>query len=374
VSVYGSGEVSASRAANPARAVARRSLPQRIPWLWYDLVVSRVPLPLWLLSLLPFLFTYGVGVILASTAGELTHFLRDWRWLLTAFAGPTVASLSLGYVPRGVKRFWASLRPWLADAEEEIAAFNAGIPSLLTRFFWLCAPPLIAFIAMWAVLGPIPGNWSYDYAHPEVFNFFVLLTALVNGYFVGAAFSMIGIGLGLLTRRISDTLDLKRGFILHGGKAALQPFSQLLWMTWTAFALPVIAIFGLSLATTVMPAGGSLRFYNIITLLLLGVMIAPSIVVPQLFMNRLLARQKARELQALRQELEEAASTPESADTPDILRRIQRQQYLLYQIQKTEAFAPTLVDARFVLQIGTSVTGILLANVVLRTVIARFLQ
>ena len=208
----------------------------------------------------------------------------------------------------------------------------------------------------------------------EVFNFFVLVTAFVNGYFFGAAFSMIGIGLGLLTRRISNTLDLKRGFILHGGKAALQPFSQLLWMTWTAFALPVIAIFGLALATTVMPAGGSLRFYNIITLLVLGALIAPSIVAPQLFMNRLLARQKARELQALRQELEEAASTPESADTPDILRRIQRQQYLLYQIQKTEAFAPTLVDARFVLQIGTSVTGILLANVVLRTVIARFLQ
>ena len=40
---------------------ARRSLAQRIPWLWHDLVVSRSRLPLWALSPLLFVFLYGAG-------------------------------------------------------------------------------------------------------------------------------------------------------------------------------------------------------------------------------------------------------------------------------------------------------------------------
>lgn len=108
--------------------------------------------------------------------------------------------------------------------------------------------------------------------------------------------------------------------------------------------------------------------------IIMGGIALPTLVLPQLLMNRLLAGEKARELQSLRSELQEAATPPHERDAFEVLQRMQRHQHLLHEIQEAKAFVPSLVDTRFALQIGTSMTGIVLANVVLRTVISRFLQ
>jgi len=50
---------------------------------------------------------------------------------------------------------------------------------------------------------------------------------------------------------------------------------------------------------------------------------------------------------------------------------LQRQQYLLFQLQEAKAFSQTLVDTRLFLQISTSITGIVLASILLRFLLVR---
>jgi len=47
-----------------------------------------------------------------------------------------------------------------------------------------------------------------------------------------------------------------------------------------------------------------------------------------------------------------------------------RTQVLLDQLQQARAFNPTLMDARFFIQVGTSMTGIMLANIFLRQLLS----
>ncbi len=346
--------------------LSSRSLAQRIPWLWYDSVVSRVPLPLWVLSLLLFAFLYAAGAAFATVDGVLPQFLRDYRWLVP-LGIPALTSFGAGYTPRALDRFWTGLRPWLANPTEELAVFQAGIRNQLTRFFWPTAVIMFVFSAQFGIFLDSPGNWARDYPRYAALRGATLLSAPFVAYFVAGIFSMIGFGLGSLVRRL-QALDLKRGFILQGGKALLRPFNDLLWVTWGSTLLIVLLV-----ALTSGVSGGPLELMGLLSFAVTMAVSLPLIVMPQLHMNRWLAHEKAQELLALRQELDEAASIPPTANAAEAVRYLVRHQHLLHQVQRVEAFSPTLVDARFVLQIGTSFTAILLANVALRTLLARVL-
>ena len=352
----------------PANVVPiRRSLAARIPWLWYDYVVSRVPLPLWALSLLLFAVLYGFALLLALIAGEVPQFVRDIRYLFMLLM-PAFGSFALGYIPRTMALLWAGIRPWLANTEEQIAALQTTTPDLLSRFFWPCVVIIGTVVVPYTIPGGDP--WARDYAHPGIIEKVSLLAAPFLIYFIGALFAIASIGLGLLAHRLSRAADFMRGFILHGGKAALQPFNALLWVVWGTFTLPFILMVVVLIAVD--PTSTD-ELADAVQYLVMVAMVVPTLVVPQLFINRLLAREKAEELRALRAELEEAAAPPQTRDTFEVLQRMQRHQHLLHEIQEMKAFVPTLVDTRFVIQIGTSFTAILLANVALRTILARML-
>ena len=104
--------------------------------------------------------------------------------------------------------------------------------------------------------------------------------------------------------------------------------------------------------------------------LLLLLAFLAAVFVPQLFMNRLLSREKAEEVSALRLELADATKLSDEAHTEEILRQILRHQHIASELGRAEAFAPTLIDTRFIVQIAVSVTAIFLANLLLRTILA----
>ncbi len=346
---------------------ARRSAYQRIPWLWYDYVVSRVPLPLWLLSVVFFAVLYVLGLVPAIIAGEVPQFVRDIRYLLLPPL-PTFGSFAIGYMPGALNRFWESIRPWLANSKEQIGALEAATPDLLSRFFWLGVLVMALVTAPYAIPGGDP--WARDYAHPNIIEKATLLNTPFLIYFGGALFSVASIGLSMFARQLGRAIEFKRGFILHGGKAALQPFNALLWTIWGTFTFPLILMIVVLVAADPTSTDEPL---DAVQFIVIGIMALPTLVLPQLFMNRLLAREKAGELLALSQELQEAATPPAERDTFEVLQRMQRHQHLLHEIQEAKAFTPTLVDTRFIFQIGTSFSAILLANVALRTVLARLL-
>ncbi|MBI4282710.1 MAG: hypothetical protein HY672_04420 [Chloroflexi bacterium] len=108
-----------------------------------------------------------------------------------------------------------------------------------------------------------------------------------------------------------------------------------------------------------------------IGVVLLGSNLAiPTLVLPQLFMNRWLARQKAEELQFLESELTEVASLPKTGDSLEALPRLLRHQHLVYQAQQVRSFTATLPDANFVINVATSVAVIVIADIGIRILFA----
>jgi hypothetical protein len=71
--------------------------------------------------------------------------------------------------------------------------------------------------------------------------------------------------------------------------------------------------------------------------------------------------------------VEHEAALPENANELTVLRSMHRFQVLLHDLQQVESFNPNFIDTRFVVQIALSVTAILLANVLLRTLLAGLL-
>jgi hypothetical protein len=86
-----------------------------------------------------------------------------------------------------------------------------------------------------------------------------------------------------------------------------------------------------------------------------------------------LVREKREEQSRVAAELAEERRLGSDAGELDVLRSIQRTQLLLDEQRRIEVFNPTLVDLRFGLQISISVAAIVIANVLLRTVLADLL-
>jgi len=87
-------------------------------------------------------------------------------------------------------------------------------------------------------------------------------------------------------------------------------------------------------------------------------------------MNGAIAREKDRELQHLRDEMDMAMLIEHDAKSAAVLHSLHRIQVLQFKLQRVEAFNPTLFDARFGIQISLSAyTAILIANILLRNVL-----
>lgn len=350
----------------PGAVRVQGTLAQRIPWFWHEYVVARTPLPLWALSIVFFGVLCGIVALSGLAAGELSSVIRDPTLWLTGAVPPATTSFAIGYAPRAMDRLWTSIQPWMTTSAEQMALFRAEMPKLLARFAWLGMLVLALATSPWVFVDQETGGFSFANLTmtPNV-----LMLALLPFwfYFVGIALAIATVGMGLLAHRMSRTLHFRREFILSGARTAFRPFNRLLWVIWLTVTFPLIAS---SVVTNPLLSDRSFHPIDALSFLSGLLIILPTIVVPQLFMNRLLAREKANEVQVLRQEVEEASDGPEAEDTIGVLRRIQRHQYLVYWLQRTESFSPTLVDTRFVLQIATSITGIVLANVILRAVLA----
>jgi hypothetical protein len=78
-------------------------------------------------------------------------------------------------------------------------------------------------------------------------------------------------------------------------------------------------------------------------------------------------------LQGLRDELAQVAALPEHAGADESIRRLLCHQQLRFEFRQAEAFAPTLIDVGFALQILLSVIATILANAVLHVPLAGLL-
>jgi len=348
-------------------AVARRyRVHQRIPWLWHDYVVTRTGVPLWLLCLLLFLLLHGWVVALAASAGHLSWWfllLGDLRWTILTVA-PAMGAFVLAYAPGALTRFWQNLRPWLANTEAEAAALEEATPKLVMRFFWPYFLTVTFFMGIFSFLGEDVG-WFRDYPDLGALRYVPLSTAPFVGYFVGGALALASSGLGMFAQSLRR-LDLREGFMVEGGKAVLQPLNQLLWTIWGIFTVPTIFI----MLTSAFDGSDAEVFGTAIGVTLF-VTLGATIIVPHFFINQWLAQEKTQEVRSLRRALREAADVPSGSHAEDILRQMHRYQDLSQRLQEARSFTPTLIDARLVIQVATSVVGIIAANVLLRALILR---
>jgi hypothetical protein len=341
----------------------RRGISQeRVAWFWTDSIVPRLPVPAWVAALLLFACLNAVGVMLASLHGELDTYIRDVRWPASYFAC-ALSGAYLAYLPREVARLWQPLQPWLVDPDAKLSKLKSEGPRVLASFFW----PSVAIWSIFAIYWTISNSYGDRY---ESANFTRTLNATYLSllvYFVGAASSIATIGMWRFVRLISRTLDFEAGKVQQG-KAALRPLARLLLFNWLFYL-----VLTLSATLTATPlSNNALRPED----LAVWVLITPYFILllhGQLALNGLLAQEKAVEVARLRHLVEHEAALPENANELTVLRSMHRFQVLLHDLQQAESFNPNFIDTRFVVQIALSVTAILLANVLLRTLLAGLL-
>lgn len=340
---------------------------RRLPWLWL-LFTQRVRLPLWLLSAGLFAVVYLAGILCAFAAGSVGAYVSDVRWYLIWTLLP-LSAFVVGYVPVALDRQLEAIRPWLASPDAEVDALRRDAPVYLARAYWWVFGVFALLLLPAFLLDPQQIPWLQDFPHPNVMRVFqvvIMACLLVEA----SAASIAVFGLGAFTYRIQKKLDLKRGFIQGPGKALFRPFSRLLLVVWACAVFPLPLIIG----TLAYMNNPNMTVTTIVSLQQDGGLVASlvifvlGIIVPHLLMNRLLAKEKAEELEALRAELETAATPPEDKTPLAYLGRIQRHQHLVHQLQTVEKFTPSLMDIAFMLEVGMSVGATLLE----KSVVSRF--
>ena len=98
---------------------------QSVPWLWHDMVATRLKLPFWAQSALLFTVLYAASAAVAWYSGVLWEFVCDRNWLIT-LGLVAFSAYVLGKTPLGVEKLWSHITPWLANSSEEIAAFSTA--------------------------------------------------------------------------------------------------------------------------------------------------------------------------------------------------------------------------------------------------------
>jgi hypothetical protein len=330
---------------------------QRIPWLWYELVVSRTAAPFWVPSAVLLALLLSGGLAIAAAGGYLIEAATEPRfWLNRAY--PALCSLAIGYAPEALQRLIANLQPWIAHPEQELAELRHDLSHDLGHFFWLGAVISAMLVVWFAFVDPADmqlGIGRDTYRHLQLFDL------LFYAYFCGSATPLVVWVVWLLTKRLRS-VELKPGFILNGGKPALSPFNQLLVVVWMTCVLPMVLIVLIGLVRGILDLG--VIVYSV------AFLCASLIIVffPQLQMNDWLRQLQSDELKRLRAQVNETGTVGEAGDLLAVQRALLRHHQPLYQIEQVRTASVTLIDMKFIVQIATSMSAILIANFVLRTV------
>ena len=333
------------------------SVLQRVPWLWHDMIATRVKLPIWLQATLLFCVLYAACAAAAFYAGVILEFLGDHNWSIT-LGLIAFSAYVMGKTPLGVEKIWSSITPWLANTNQEIAVFHEQTRKTLMRMFWPIALVLILVTLPFSFLTPSAQEGSAYELFDSRLN--TALIPLVM-YFLGGASALCTFGICAFTWRMNRDLVLKTGFIFKEGKKSLAPFNTLLWQIWGTFSIPLIA--GVILLEYVTPGkkGDWLSIFNVITFGVILILTLPTILLPQHSMNKWLRKLQQNELDELNKQLERAAEPITNGDTHELLLRMHRYTHIDHQIRRAIAFSPTLVDLNFVIEIGSRVFFIVIA-------------
>ena len=339
--------------------VARTPIVERLAWAWTDLFEQgRISSPPWAVAMAICAALYGGSLLLALIANDLETFMEDPRWLASHLIVGACAYYMVR-LPQNIDRFWESIEPWLADGTA-MAAVRASTRGTLARFFGPGVLILALFVAFWMSTN----EWGEDFESPVLAPVLHLLYGLPMAYFLAGAIAFNSVGLWTLLRRVAKRIDFRPGMIPQRGKTALQPFNQLLLGNWV-FGSVIIVLSAIASAPL---REGEWQNEDLIVLALIGVL-SIVLVMAQLSMNGVLAREKAQELAVMRAQLSRAAELPAGAEAVDVLARILRVQTLLHDLGRVETFNPTLLDLRFAIQVALSVMGIVIANILMRTII-----
>lgn len=339
-----------------------------LPWLW-SRWAGKSTGRLAAISLGIFVYCFLLGLAGAAATGGVYLYVRDMAWL---FGNVFVAggAFALGYAPKGVERFFASLRPWLANSQEEITAMEKATLQLLFRAVW----PLTILLLVVAAANGAAKDPRYSSAGLD--NLYVWMNlsgSPTYAFFGGGAAAVAIFGLSAVAYRLRR-FDLKPGFIVQNGKAALQPFNQLLWVVWGAYAFPAILTVAFFIGGTTNAQGLDRQQVQVITLgslAFIAILIIPGVVLPQFLMHRWLSKQKTEEVKRIRGELQATATLPDNPEAVDVQARVLRHHHLLYELQQAQAFQPMLTDARFFIQIAGSILLAIASNILLPMLASR---
>ena len=324
---------------------------ERAAWWWPDLIASHSRAVAVLLCLAPGALLYGMTGLGAARAGSLEA-LGDGI-VLAGSAGLIVGAAALARLPGRTASVAAGLRPWLANGDE-MELQPALSSRRLLRFFWpgvvfgflLQAPHLFTGSPLQAY--GLDNRWAQ------------LLFALLFGYFVGGAIGIVAPGLTLYVRSIERNVRLRRDFLFKGGKSGLLPLNGLILSAWLTFTAPFFVLGTLATARRGQVNGVS-PWEIVSELVIIGVTLT-TVILPHLFINRLLRDQKSRELSEVRTALEDAA-IPEPAEQPvQAVQRLIRHQHLVERLHETQAISASMIDTKSLWEIGWGVAGMVLVK------------
>ena len=187
---------------------------QRVPWLWHDKIATRVKLPIWLQATLLFCVLYAACAGAAFYAGVILEFLWDRNWLIT-LGLIAFSAYVMGKTPLGVEKLWSGITPWLANTNQEIAAFHQQTRKSLMRIFWPIALVFIVITLPFSFLTPGAQEGSAYELFDSRLN--TVLIPFVM-YFLGGSSALCTFGICAFTWRMNRDLVLKTGFIFKDGK------------------------------------------------------------------------------------------------------------------------------------------------------------
>jgi hypothetical protein len=358
------------------KEVSLRAVLLDFPWLWHCLVVRRSGIPLWALSVAVFAVLYAAGLVAGALAGDARLFISEVRWVFISL-GPALGAFLMGYLPTAVDRLWDSLSPWLANPTRLSDNVRRASPRLLTGYFWLPFSVLWAgALIQYCFADPAQVTWMQGYPRPEALKYLSVVNGLVFAYFIGGASAVASVGLARTALFIQRRLDLRPDMVYRAGKEPLRGFNHLLYSVWAGYTAPLILLGGLNMGieySLQAERGFGLGMAESLIVGVIVVLAAASLAAPQVIMTRLLRREKREAARAVRREMEEALSVPETAGSGAETRAIFRYLQLGERRRQVEGFTPTLVDAHFLTHVVVTFIGLLAVHLTVTVLLGAFL-
>ncbi|MBM3934393.1 MAG: hypothetical protein FJ319_08850 [SAR202 cluster bacterium] len=320
--------------------------------------------------MLPALLLYAFGLLCGALAGNFeAGAVQKWLVLYTAYT--LVGSIALAALPRLALKMSPMVSQITGHTREPGGEGNAVLRKFSLPFWYGVA--LASFSVLPFALGPLPADTFSVYTNEIPLRVNMAVQSAVAAYFLMGVIAMSLVGLSLAARELRKQARLEDGFLLNGGKATLQPVKDLIVWSWLLAVLP-LGIGSIFEYTFSGDSADSQRLYVVVGFIVFYLVIATSIFLPHLFLNRMLARQKASEMKSLKASLNACAEAPEGEEPTRAIHRLMRHQHLLHQMQQLQTITPTLIDARFLIQIGTSISIAVVTNILLKTILADILK